>query len=166
MDFFRDWHARAMWSCVAPPTPFGRPSRDKIDGTVAHGTYALHTSLSNEMSNMIKVIKRMACGYRDEYSFFLKALAAFPGIPGSTTLGDGQPAGSQLGKGEDRDVQPRERFAHPVLLPESWSHDKHLLRIADWQPAAKTSLTPTSLASDGSALDDVQRLKYPWPEIA
>jgi transposase len=33
------------------------------------------------MNNKIKVLKRMAYGYRDESSFFLKLRAAFPGIP-------------------------------------------------------------------------------------
>jgi len=28
------------------------------------------------------IIKRMACGFRDDAYFFLKIRAAFPGIPG------------------------------------------------------------------------------------
>ena len=34
------------------------------------------------MNNKIKVIKRMAYGYRDEDYFFLKIRDAFPGIRG------------------------------------------------------------------------------------
>jgi transposase len=32
------------------------------------------------MNKKIKVIKRMACGFRDDAYFFLKIRAAFPGI--------------------------------------------------------------------------------------
>ncbi|WP_162605112.1 transposase, partial [Geomonas oryzae] len=34
------------------------------------------------INNKIKVIKRVAYGYRDHDYFFLKIRAAFPGIPG------------------------------------------------------------------------------------
>jgi transposase len=33
------------------------------------------------VEGIIKVIKRRACGYRDEEYFFLKIRAAFPGNP-------------------------------------------------------------------------------------
>ncbi len=56
--------------------------RDKIDRILAHCKYPLHTSLLEGMNNKIKVIKRMAYGYRDQDYFFLKIRAAFPGIPG------------------------------------------------------------------------------------
>jgi len=40
-------------------------------------------ALSNgSMNNKIKVVKRMAFGFRDVEYFFLKIRAAFPGIPG------------------------------------------------------------------------------------
>ncbi len=39
-------------------------------------------SLPEGMVNKIKVIKRMAYGYRDEDYFFLKIRAASPGIRG------------------------------------------------------------------------------------
>jgi transposase len=39
----------------------------------------LHTSALEGINNRIKVIKRMAYGYRDEAYFFLKIRAAFPG---------------------------------------------------------------------------------------
>ncbi|MCK6482501.1 MAG: transposase, partial [Phycisphaerae bacterium] len=42
--------------------------------------YPLHTSLLEGINNKIKVIKRMAYGYRDEDYFFLKIRAAFPGV--------------------------------------------------------------------------------------
>ena len=45
----------------------------------ATATYALHTSQLEGINNKIKVIKRMAYGYRDDDYFFLKIRAAFPG---------------------------------------------------------------------------------------
>ncbi|MEA3259202.1 MAG: transposase, partial [Pseudomonadota bacterium] len=39
------------------------------------------TSVLEGMNNRIKVIKRMAYGYRDSDYFFLKIKAAFPGNP-------------------------------------------------------------------------------------
>ncbi|MCH9783698.1 MAG: transposase, partial [Gammaproteobacteria bacterium] len=40
-----------------------------------------NTSVLEGMNNRIKVIKRMAYGYRDSDYFFLKIKAAFPGNP-------------------------------------------------------------------------------------
>ena len=82
MQFFREWYARAIRSKIEPLKRFARLLRDKIDGVLAHCQYPLHTSLLEGMNNKIKVIKRMAYGYRDEDYFFLKIRAAFPGIPG------------------------------------------------------------------------------------
>jgi hypothetical protein len=44
--------------------------------------WPLHTSFLEGINNKIKVIKRMAYGFRDEEYFFLKIRAAFPGNPG------------------------------------------------------------------------------------
>ena len=41
----------------------------------------MHTVQLEGMNNRIKVIKRMACGYRDSEYFFLKIKAAFYGNP-------------------------------------------------------------------------------------
>ena len=82
MNFFREWYARAIRSRIELLKRFARQLRDKLDGVLAHCKYPLHTSLLEGMNNKIKVIKRMAYGYRDEDYFFLKIRAAFPGIPG------------------------------------------------------------------------------------
>ncbi len=82
MDFFCEWYARAIRSRIEPLKRFARQLRDKIDGILSHCKYPLHTSLLEGMNNKIKVIKRMAYGYRDEDYFFLKIRAAFPGIRG------------------------------------------------------------------------------------
>ncbi|HLU61195.1 MAG TPA: transposase, partial [Gammaproteobacteria bacterium] len=41
--------------------------------------HRLNTSVLEGINNRIKVIKRMAYGYRDSNYFFLKIRAAFPG---------------------------------------------------------------------------------------
>ncbi|WP_425502569.1 transposase [Roseospira goensis] len=43
--------------------------------------WRLNTSVLEGINNRIKVIKRMAYGFRDDAYFFLKIRAAFPGIP-------------------------------------------------------------------------------------
>ena len=82
MDFFREWYARAIRSRIEPLKRFARRLREKIDGILAHCQYPLHTSLLEGIMNKIKVIKRMAYGFRDDEYFFLKIRAAFPGIRG------------------------------------------------------------------------------------
>ncbi|KPQ22706.1 MAG: hypothetical protein HLUCCA13_16560, partial [Halomonas sp. HL-48] len=49
------------------------------EGIIASATYHMSTSVLEGMNNKIKVIKRMAYGYRDNAYFFLKIKAAFPG---------------------------------------------------------------------------------------
>lgn len=41
----------------------------------------MHIGRLKGIDNRIKVVKRMACGYRDTDYFFLKIRAAFPGNP-------------------------------------------------------------------------------------
>ncbi|TXH66663.1 MAG: ISL3 family transposase, partial [Lysobacteraceae bacterium] len=49
-------------------------------GILAHCRWSLGTNLVEGINNKIKVIKRMAYGYRDDAYFFLKIRAAFPGL--------------------------------------------------------------------------------------
>jgi hypothetical protein len=56
-----------------------RRLKAKIEGVLAHCRWPLHTSLLEGINNKIKVIKRMAYGYRDDEYFFLRIRAAFPG---------------------------------------------------------------------------------------
>lgn len=81
-QFFREWYARAIRSRIKPLQRFARGLREKIDGILSHCQYPLHTSLLEGIMNKIKVIKRMAYGFRDDDYFFLKIRAAFPGNPG------------------------------------------------------------------------------------
>jgi transposase len=81
-QFFREWYARAIRSRIKPLQHFARALREKVEGILAHCQYPLHTSLLEGIMNKIKVIKRMAYGFRDDDYFFLKIRAAFPGNPG------------------------------------------------------------------------------------
>ena len=76
-----DWHARATESGLAPLARFADRLARHIDGVINHCRYRLTTGFLEGMNNKIKVMKRMAYGYRDEEYFFLKIRAAFPGIP-------------------------------------------------------------------------------------
>jgi transposase len=78
--FWEGWYQRAIRSRIEPLKAFARKLKHHIDGILAHCTYPLHTSLIEGINNKIKVIKRMAYGFRDDDYFFLKIRAAFPGI--------------------------------------------------------------------------------------
>ena len=73
------WYRLAMDSGLKPLIVFARRLQPYLAGIVASARYHLHTSVLEGMNNRIKVIKRMAYGYRDSDYFFLKIKAAFPG---------------------------------------------------------------------------------------
>jgi transposase len=75
------WFRQAMESGLEPLMTFARRLKPYMHGIVASATHHLNTSLLEGVNNRIKVIKRMAYGYRDNSYFFLKIKAAFPGIP-------------------------------------------------------------------------------------
>lgn len=79
--FWQHWYRRALASRLKPLQTFARLLAAKIDGIISHCRYPLHTGLLEGINNKIKVLKRMAYGYRDHDYFFLKIRAAFPGIP-------------------------------------------------------------------------------------
>ena len=80
--FWQDWYNRAVRSRIEPLVKFAKALKQYIDGIIAHCRYRLHTSLIEGINNKIKVIKRMAYGFRDDEYFFLRIRSAFPGIPG------------------------------------------------------------------------------------
>jgi transposase len=79
--FWRDWYRRALASGLRPLIRFAQNLDARIDGVISHCRYPLTNALLEGMNNKIKVLKRMAYGYRDDNYFFLKIRAAFPGIP-------------------------------------------------------------------------------------
>ena len=64
--FFKSWMSRAMRSRIEPLKAFARKLKEYLPGILAHCRWPLHTSLLEGINNKIKVIKRMAYGYRDE----------------------------------------------------------------------------------------------------
>lgn len=80
--FWKQWYHRAIRSRIDPLKKFARKLRDYIEDIFTHCQYPLHTGLLEGINNKIKVIKRMAYGYRDDEYFFLKIRQAFPGIRG------------------------------------------------------------------------------------
>lgn len=73
------WIEQAVTSGIAALQRFAERLRPYLHGIIGHARYPLHTGLIEGINNRIKVIKRMAYGYRDEEYFFLKIRAAFPG---------------------------------------------------------------------------------------
>lgn len=74
-----EWFTMAMDSGIKPLMLFAKRLKGYLPGIVASAVYRLNTSVLEGMNNRIKVIKRMAYGYRDSGYFFLKIKAAFPG---------------------------------------------------------------------------------------
>lgn len=76
---WRQWYHRATHSRIEPLKRFARRLKPYVAGILAHCRYPLGTNLIEGINNKIKVIKRMAYGFRDDHYFFLKIRAAFPG---------------------------------------------------------------------------------------
>ena len=77
---WRSWYRKAMRSRIEPLIRFARRLRPYLPGILAHCRWPLGTNLVEGINNKIKVIKRMAYGFRDDAYFFLKIRAAFPGV--------------------------------------------------------------------------------------
>lgn len=77
---WKRWKRRAMRSGLQPLRHFARCLEPYLPGILAHCHWPLGTNLVEGINNKIKVIKRVAYGFRDEAYFFLKIRAAFPGV--------------------------------------------------------------------------------------
>jgi len=80
LRFWEQWYRRAMRSRIEPLKAFARRLKPYLPGILAHCRWPLGTNLIEGINNRIKVIKRMAYGFRDDAYFFLKIRAAFPGV--------------------------------------------------------------------------------------
>ena len=78
---WRSWMRQVKESGLTPLQRFGRNLSKYMRGILASANYPMHTSVLEGVNNKIKVIKRMAYGFRDSEYFFLKIKAAFPGKP-------------------------------------------------------------------------------------
>lgn len=79
--FWEHWYRRAMESKIPQLMLFAQRLQAYLKGILNHCLWQLHTGILEGINNKIKVIKRMAYGFRDHDYFFLKIRAAFPGIP-------------------------------------------------------------------------------------
>jgi transposase len=77
---WKSWYRKALRSGLEPLRRFAQKLRPYLSGILAHCRYPLGTNLIEGINNKIKVIKRMAYGFRDDAYFFLKIRAAFPGV--------------------------------------------------------------------------------------
>jgi len=76
---WRAWLRQAHESGLKPLQQFAANLKRYTRGILASARFPMHTSLLEGVNNKIKVIKRMAYGFRDQDYFFLKIKAAFPG---------------------------------------------------------------------------------------
>jgi transposase len=82
LRFWNGWYSRAVHSRIAPLVRFARNLRLHLSTIIAHCRWWPNTALLEGINNRIKVIKRVAYGFRDDEYFFLKIRAAFPGNAG------------------------------------------------------------------------------------
>lgn len=80
--FWLEWKRRALRSRIPALARFTKMLERHLDGILSHCQYPINSGVLEGCNNKIKVLKRVAYGYRDDAYFFLKIRAAFPGIPG------------------------------------------------------------------------------------
>ena len=78
---WKGWLSMAAQSQIDPLVRFARRLKSYWRGILARMRWPMHTGQLEGINNRIKVMKRMAYGYRDSNFFFLKIKAAFPGNP-------------------------------------------------------------------------------------
>jgi transposase len=78
---WRTWLRMAHDSQIEPLRKFAKKLKPYWRGIVARVRWPMHTGQLEGINNRIKVMKRMAYGYRDSAFFFLKIKTAFPGNP-------------------------------------------------------------------------------------
>jgi len=78
---WRMWLGMATYSGIEPLRKFAAKLKPYWRGILARMRWPMHTGQLEGINNRIKVMKRMAYGYRDSAFFFLKIKAAFPGNP-------------------------------------------------------------------------------------
>ena len=77
---WKQWLRHARESGIPALIHFAKCLRPYWRGILSRVRWPMHTGLVEGINNRIKVIKRIAYGYRDDAYFFLKIRAAFPGV--------------------------------------------------------------------------------------
>lgn len=78
---WKQWLEHARQSQIPSLIRFAELLRPYWQGILSRVRWPMHTGILEGINNKIKLIKRMAFGYRDTDYFFLKIKAAFPGNP-------------------------------------------------------------------------------------
>lgn len=78
---WKSWYKQVNESEIEALKKFARNLKPYFRGIIASAKFPFGTNALEGMNNKIKVIKRMAYGYRDSEYFFLKIKDAFPGKP-------------------------------------------------------------------------------------
>jgi transposase len=78
---WKTWLKMANDSQINPLRTFAKKLKAYWRGIVARVRWPMHTGQLEGINNRIKVMKRMAYGYRDSAFFFLKIKTAYPGNP-------------------------------------------------------------------------------------
>lgn len=78
---WKNWLAMAANSGIEPLKHFARKLAPYWRGILARTRWPMHTGQLEGINNRIKVMKRMAYGYRDTAFFFMKIKAVFHGNP-------------------------------------------------------------------------------------
>ncbi|WP_426355749.1 transposase [Stenotrophomonas maltophilia] len=76
----KSWRQRALRSRLRLLRRFASLLEHYLPDILAHCRWPLGTNLVEGINKKIKVIKRVAYGFRDDAYFFLKIRAAFPGV--------------------------------------------------------------------------------------
>lgn len=82
--WFDAWCARALEAGIKPLILFTKKLMRHEESVLAHCDYPIHTSVIEGINNKIKVIKRIAFGFRDFEYFALKIRGAFNPIHSCT----------------------------------------------------------------------------------
>lgn len=77
--WWHQWYRMAVESNINALVKFAGNLSAYVEGLLAHTRYRLNTGVLEGMNNKIKVIKRVAYGFRDDEYFFLRIRHAFPG---------------------------------------------------------------------------------------
>jgi len=79
-QWFAGWYQRAIHSQIEPLKRFARSLKKRLRGVLAHCRHPINSGVLEGINNKVKVIKRIAYGYRDHQYFFLKIRGHFTGV--------------------------------------------------------------------------------------
>ena len=78
---WKQWLRHAHQSEIPALIQFAKRLKGYWRGIVSRVRWPMHTGQLEGINNRIKVIKRMAYGYRDSEFFFMRIKSVFPGYP-------------------------------------------------------------------------------------